>query len=801
MSCISSGAMLFSAPFSMDPTSIGGYLSFFCWVKFPTTVTGAQGLVLVANSATQSEAGLFKANTGNQLECFQIDATGTQIFAANVATAAASTWYAVFGTVKFPTTTAFLSTQGSASASGSLGTMSWNQIQLMGRQINGGAAGSFINSGGMLAECAIWAGVPSSSEQTDLVTGHVCPWRIAPNNLICYVPLRMNAQDYGPYHLPFAQSASGGSFVGDHPIIDGMHIRSRVFLYKLSSTLYNKALSASQSEGLGLIKQTGARRGASSPEAVSRILSMSRAALVTSPESLSLSRAMAALRSFGAADAESASLAKRLLAVRSYSASTTEATTLARSSAKNPVLSSPQASILVRATGLIRGAVDAQVAGSSLTKAARRVFGATQSETTSEVGQTRRPRAFSAVDAQVASVVAAFSHAGVNTGVVLSAASTQVVATVRSISKLLGAGAAQAVSVARLVVRRPSLGTIATQTASLLRQPVKKLPVTGNSSGTLLKRVGVARSTSDPNTAGLVLLKSTLAIVAATLSQAVSLRRGVAHLLLAANPASAALSRAIGTLRATTSPQVVSRRLLMSRGIPLGQSMTVGTAPAKRARTMAQSIQSMSTRISYFGQPTILAGVISTQVVTAVRNYPRAFAVISRMAVDAVRWGHHFVPLALRRRVVLLPFADAESTLPRLVRRVVLPAAAASSTLAPAVRRVLLPREDEELLNASITRPEPDRFSPFDPTDEDQFTFDWSRRAYPNDAIVFASVTSTPAGVNFIGPAFIDGLLVEVTIGPFTPPTLPMTYQLRCRAVFASGRISNYSVPFVVMSL
>ena len=102
-----------------------------------------------------------------------------------------------------------------------------------------------------------------------------------------------------------------------------------------------------------------------------------------------------------------------------------------------------------------------------------------------------------------------------------------------------------------------------------------------------------------------------------------------------------------------------------------------------------------------------------------------------------------------------------------------------------------------------ITNPEPRYFSPLDPTDQDVFSFDWSVRGYPGDAIVFASVVSIPSGVTFLGPAFINGQVVEITVGAFAtiPLVQPVTYSLRCMAVFASGRISNYSVPFQVKML
>jgi hypothetical protein len=97
---------------------------------------------------------------------------------------------------------------------------------------------------------------------------------------------------------------------------------------------------------------------------------------------------------------------------------------------------------------------------------------------------------------------------------------------------------------------------------------------------------------------------------------------------------------------------------------------------------------------------------------------------------------------------------------------------------------------------------EPPDFGPIDPADQTIFAFDWSARAYSNDAIVSANVVSVPPGLVFAPwPLFINGTLVEVTIAPFSPAQLPATYRLRCTAVFASGRISSFSIPVMVRTL
>lgn len=96
---------------------------------------------------------------------------------------------------------------------------------------------------------------------------------------------------------------------------------------------------------------------------------------------------------------------------------------------------------------------------------------------------------------------------------------------------------------------------------------------------------------------------------------------------------------------------------------------------------------------------------------------------------------------------------------------------------------------------------EPPSFSAMDPADQERFVFDWSARSEPNDPIASVQVISTPPGMNFVGPIFVDNLQVEVTLGPFSPPQLPMTYGLRCSVTFVSGRRSSYTIPIPVRIL
>lgn len=96
---------------------------------------------------------------------------------------------------------------------------------------------------------------------------------------------------------------------------------------------------------------------------------------------------------------------------------------------------------------------------------------------------------------------------------------------------------------------------------------------------------------------------------------------------------------------------------------------------------------------------------------------------------------------------------------------------------------------------------EPPAFGPIDPADRTTFAFNWASRGDPNDPIVSAQVVSVPPGLNFFGPAFVSGALVEAIVVPSVPPRLPATYALRCSATFASGRRSSFSIPVPVRTL
>lgn len=940
MALVSDGGTIFTAPFTATNVSHPVF-TMFCWVKYPTTVTAAQSFLSFTNTA-HNNVSLLHSGSGNANSAtWNDDSTNGRTASEAGFTPQANTWVPLCGLFSFTAATTTLvtlrATNTNTVVTGTLGVSAWNQVQVMARTLGGAAASAFQNTGGMLAELAIWSGLLSSTDYNALLFNQLSPWRVRQSDLIMYAPMRMSLVDYGPFHLPFTSSGTlGAKFTGDHPIPAQVTYDSRLWMFTPSSAIINHlALSASgayvsrlvrqpallrgavDAQSLGLVRFNARRFSAASSDianllrqithgsaaqsadaaALARQYTATRSLSGSNAEAAALRRQMALLR--GATDAQAAAIASRALLSRAFSATDSEATTLARtagllrgvvdtqiaavrrfvarlfsaSEAESASIvrnfgvirsaSDPQSTALIRSIGLIRGAVSTQLAAmlerlvyfrvlfasttetGALARRSAKILGAVgpqasivarlvslirstldaqvaaltrpalflrslivgQAESASEFASTLRHKAVSAFDAQAAALVEAFIHAGTNTGRAMSAISTQVAALSRASSKLLGTGSAQGWSVARLVAHRLPLGSTASTTASLLRQSSKALSYVVAAVTALGRTIGVARSGTNAYAASLQMLKSKLVAASATQTQVAALLRITARniILTAAATNVAAVLRAASLRRAASNTQVTARKISVAR-IFAGATPDVAGLQQTRFKSIVAllvqaQVAAVNARLVIIHTHSILASAATAGVAALFHARPRSFAAISRSAVDLVRWPHQFLPLLLRSRVVRLPFAWADVVLPRVSRTVLLPASSAASTLAVMVRRVLLPLEEEDVLNSQISRPEPDRFSPFDPTDEDQFTFDWSRRAYPNDTIIFASITSVPAGVSFLGPAFIDGLLIEITVGPFNPPTLPMTYKLRCTAVFASGRVSNYSVPFVVMNL
>lgn len=486
--------------------------------------------------------------------------------------------------------------------------------------------------------------------------------------------------------------------------------------------------------------------------------------------------------------------------------------------------------------GMARGAVDAQISGLGRVMSALRRFGIAGTEIVSGLFGAVRPRGLSAADGEVASVVATFIHAGLNFGQAVATSSAETVTMLWGASKRLGVAAAEGIGLIRLIsghrsaagaqsprlARAVGLQRAATdaQATTLAKAPATIRRIGNAQALTMVRALGVARTLVMPETVALIrafsralqvlggasaaLTRQTVKFLAAVDVQVVGAiaRRAQLRSLSGADASTATLSRSTGKgLAALSASAHAMRRLtfvplatMAASTVALGHGVflrlhqiwtqVLVSFPTRAHFVLPAAVQNQKASLGeHAGGRGIQVGVAATTSVGTLRNTSRLFSLLSSAVVQSTVWFHQHVPLALRKRVVWLPPPSTFSAMP------------------PSVRRVVLPREEEDLLNSQIHRAEPAYFSPFNPTDQDFFTFDWTDRAYGGDTIIYATITSIPAGVNFVGPAFVDGKLVGITIGPFSPPTLPATYLLRCSATFASGRISNYSVPFIVMNL
>lgn len=235
MSLVSDGGTIFSAPYSSNNTTLSAF-TFFAWVKYPTTITGSQTHFVIANTAANS-AGIIKTGAANRNAAnYQDDSTNTKA-AQEVAAPLANTWEPLCGIFSATNNVTLVTPSGTVSNNitvGTVGAATWNQFQFLGRQTsaNGGAATNFFASGGMLAECAMWNTALSTADANNLVFEQYNPGIVRRDRLMVYLPLRLNAQDYGPLHLPFvAAGTQGATFSGDHPILDQALSPTKTFLF------------------------------------------------------------------------------------------------------------------------------------------------------------------------------------------------------------------------------------------------------------------------------------------------------------------------------------------------------------------------------------------------------------------------------------------------------------------------------------------------------------------------------------------------------------------------------------------
>lgn len=221
MSIVSDGATLLAANFNSNTTQFPE-LSFFCWVNY-SSVSFASFFSLSGTSSGNYGSGLFTGGSAPHVFAMdQVSDADAIIFAEQSAGVVANKWVPIVGTLIAGSVVTLyaITSSGFHTGTGSIGKSTFNQIQLLGGQTNGGAAGSFLPAGSKLAECAIWPSILTQIEQEDLVLSWRSPWEIRPTEMLTYLPLRDDWQDYGPNQFAFNTVGTGGlTFSGDHPLL------------------------------------------------------------------------------------------------------------------------------------------------------------------------------------------------------------------------------------------------------------------------------------------------------------------------------------------------------------------------------------------------------------------------------------------------------------------------------------------------------------------------------------------------------------------------------------------------------
>jgi hypothetical protein len=211
--------------------------------------------------------------------------------------------------------------------------------------------------------------------------------------------------------------------------------------------------------------------------------------------------------------------------------------------------------------------------------------------------------------------------------------------------------------------------------------------------------------------------------------------------------------RIVSSIRSAVSAQVVSLRPSLSRV----RNVTSPSALAVR-RGVNKQPRITTTQSFVVGKGmTRVYRVSVAQSSSVATPHGRILGTVLGQVVAIKTWFHLFVPAWLQQQTTLLPPAGGPA--------------------------------------------EPPSFSAVDPADQTTFAFDWSGRIGPNDPIVDASVVSIPSGLTYFGPPFVQGTLVQITVQPFSPLQLPVTYRLRCTVTTQSGRRSSFSIPLPVRRL
>lgn len=358
--------------------------------------------------------------------------------------------------------------------------------------------------------------------------------------------------------------------------------------------------------------------------------------------------------------------------------------------------------------------------------------------------------------------------------------------------------------------------TLATRTIGIPRQVISELLATlsrvaahispviqavsssvANLTRSLAHGVDLALPTAQTMASSLAMVSTRLRSFITTQALSSDLVRGIGRSLSAVSETAASATKAITLSASVASQSIVSALTSAAHFVSLNILTGVSLGALRVARPILNAaeplVSSVSTGFGRFAH--ISPSTFSTSAATIVRLTSKLIETVTGLFVEQIRG---VVAITLRSELVqVVSYSQA-------ARSVILVVTQFQRSRTVRWFHLFVPEwayQQTALLPPGGGHAEPPAFGPIDPADQTVFAFDWSVRGDVNDPIASATISATPPGMTFFGPVFVSGSLVEVTVLPFTPPRLPMTYRLRCTAVFASGRRSSFTIPVPVRTL
>lgn len=399
-----------------------------------------------------------------------------------------------------------------------------------------------------------------------------------------------------------------------------------------------------------------------------------------------------------------------------------------------------------------------------------------------------------------------FANAPITSSILGSAAA----ATIAGVGRIVHGFSSQAIAAVKAIAQSP-LTVAGSSAVSTVKSVLKAFTTSIAEALSLAKTIGKNHLTahdsftfhiktvttlidgaSSPQSAAVQTILRTFAkILTLVGSQVAAVVKGVSTGISAVSVQGYAIIRSVGHLASVATDalmDVVGPTAVLRRQAPT-VTQGMGTSLSKALATSKSVVQSSAAHIGTFlrGKVVDLTGTIATSVLRLTNLLRGTFG--GNVATATTGTAHDYsarspeIASSIASRSVIVPAVQSQTT--RLVKWF----------------HFFIARPPGVLLPPSDGPAEPPIFSAMDPADTEVFTFDWSSRAEPGDPIASVTVRSIPAGMNFVGPVFVDGYLVEVTCGPMSLPEIPTVFGLRCSVVFVSGRRSSFTIAVPVRTL